>query len=40
MNLIIRELQNSDNIERRNELLNLKKEFEEVSIWLNCAGKS
>jgi tRNA (adenine22-N1)-methyltransferase len=39
INIIIKELLNSNNIERRNELVKLKDEFEEVVKWLNYVMK-
>jgi tRNA (adenine22-N1)-methyltransferase len=39
INIIINELLNSDNNERRDELIKLKDEFEEVEKWLNHAMK-
>lgn len=39
INVILKELSNSTNITRKDELLILKEEFEEVSIWLKNAEK-
>jgi tRNA (adenine22-N1)-methyltransferase len=39
INIILRELANSNNIERKSELIKLKEEFEEVSKWLNYVVK-